>query len=57
VKNFEIQGLGLTLDFWGRIEHFLLMNTENPVQFYPRNPGLNLDPDAGILVYLGTKLF
>jgi hypothetical protein len=40
----EIQGLGLTLDFWSRIEHFLLMNTVNPVHFYPRNPGLNLDP-------------
>jgi hypothetical protein len=39
-------GLGLTLDFWGRIEHFLLMNTVNPVQFYPRNPELNIDPGS-----------
>jgi hypothetical protein len=46
VKNLEIQGLGFTLDFWGRIEHFLLMNTANPVQFYPRNPGLNLNPGS-----------
>jgi hypothetical protein len=30
VKNLWFQGLGLTLDFWGRIEHFLLMNTKNP---------------------------
>jgi hypothetical protein len=22
------------------------MNTVNPVQFYPRNPGLNLDPGS-----------
>jgi hypothetical protein len=36
----------LTLDFWGRIEHFLLMNIVNPVQFYLRNPGLNLDPGS-----------
>jgi hypothetical protein len=25
---------------------FLLMNTVNPVQFYPRNQGLNLDPGS-----------
>jgi hypothetical protein len=46
VKNLYIQALGLTLDFWGRIEHFLLMNTVNPVQSYPRYPGLNLDPGS-----------
>jgi hypothetical protein len=23
--------IGLTLDFWGRIEHFLLMNTESGI--------------------------
>jgi hypothetical protein len=28
------------------IEHFLLMNTVNPVQFYPKNPGLNQDPGS-----------
>jgi hypothetical protein len=46
VKNLLIQVLGLTLDFLGRIEHFLLMNTVNPVPFNPRNPGLNLDPGS-----------
>jgi hypothetical protein len=41
-----VETLGLTLDFWGRIEHFLLMSTVNRVQFYPRNPGLNLGPGS-----------
>jgi hypothetical protein len=45
-EEFVDQVLELTLDFWGRIEHFFLMNTMNPVQFYPRNPGLNLDPGS-----------
>jgi hypothetical protein len=47
-EEFVVPGstVGLTLDFWGRIEHFLLMKTVNPVQFYPINPGLNIDPGS-----------
>jgi hypothetical protein len=40
VKNLLIQGP----DFWGRI--LLLKNTVNPVRFYIRNPGINLDPGS-----------
>jgi hypothetical protein len=43
VKNLQFQGLGLTLDFWGRIEQDSLIRN---VQFYPRNPGLKLDPES-----------
>jgi hypothetical protein len=46
VKNLLIQGPGLTMCFWGRMKHFFLMNTVNSVQFYPRNPRLNLDPGS-----------